>query len=89
MLSKTQYVEIINEIKKEQPNLNKVKCLLRLNEENLKHNSVHEFETKLWLNFKDDYQGILIIIKSNMGKDFAFYIPHKFEQTSAYLYTGK
>ena len=34
----------------------------------------------LWQEFVGNYNGFLIIVRSNFGKEFAFYIPHKIKE---------
>jgi len=43
----------------------------------------------LWDLFRNSYDEFLIIIKTNYGKNIAFYIPIKFEETKEYKKTGK
>ena len=54
----------------------KVLRFLSLNEEDL--TEVNLKNQQIWLSeqFKRNYNGFLIIVKSNFGKEFAFYIPN-------------
>lgn len=62
---------------------------MRLNNQKLEQGSLHEYQTTLAENFWDDYQAMLIIIRSNFGKYFAFFVPHKFQKTPGLKGTGK
>ncbi len=63
-------------------------CLLRLHKEDLERCNLKKHQRWLWKQFEGNYNGFLIILKSNFGKVFAFYIPSKFEETN-YKLTDK
>ena len=52
--------------------------LLKLNEEDLIEGNLKKHQKKLWKDYKDGYKATLVIIRSNHGKEFAFYIPYQF-----------
>ena len=57
------------------------KCFLRLNEQHLSEGSIKEYQTQLFKDFSDDYNGTIIIVRSNHYKEFVFFMPHRFEET--------
>ena len=65
----------------------KVSRLLTLNGEDLCKDNLENHQRWLWQQFKGNYNGFLIIVRSNFGKEFAFYIPHKFEETQEWKST--
>ena len=72
---------IIREIKSQNPNTIKVSRLLQLHGEDLTQGNLYNHQRWLWRKFSEgNYIGFLIILRSNHGKEFAFYIPHKFEE---------
>ena len=54
-----------------------VSRLLRLNKEDLEESKeLYDHQRWLWQQFSEgNYNGTLIIIRSNFGKRFAFYLP--------------
>ena len=52
--------------------------LLELDEKDLSQGNLYIHQENLWRQFEDGYDGTLIIIRSNFGKEFAFYIPIPF-----------
>jgi hypothetical protein len=54
----------------------KVSRLYRLNKEDLEQGNLYNHQRYLWQLFEGNYNGFLIILRSNFGKEFAFYIPH-------------
>ena len=74
-------IEVLKQIKKEKPEMSEVKCLLILNEQSLKSGNLKNEQTQLRQDFLDHgYTTILLIIRSNYGKEFAFYIPCEFDE---------
>ena len=53
------------------------KCLLRVDEEDLNKGNLEIHKKKLWEEFKDDFKATLVIVRSNMKKEFAFFIPNR------------
>ncbi len=67
----------------------KVSRLHRLNKEDLESGKfLNDHQRWLREQFECNYDGFLIIIRSNFGKEFAFYIPHKFEEIKNDKFTG-
>ncbi len=58
----------------------KLSCLLRLDEEDLSISDLQFHQKKLWKDFENGFIATLVIIRSNFGKKFAFFIPTKFEE---------
>ena len=75
ILSDEQFKEVINAVKFEKPKMSLLKPLLRLNEEDLNEGNLKEFQKDLWKDFCNNYNGTIIIIRSDFGKNFAFFIP--------------
>ena len=42
----------------------------------------------LWQEFEGNYNGFLIILRNNYGKEFAFYVPHQFKEAKERKFTG-
>ena len=58
----------------EKPLIKNIKCLGRLNKDQLKGGNLQEFQKKLWKDFQDDYNATFVIVRSNMDKKFGFFI---------------
>ena len=54
--------------------MGQVSRLLRLTEEDLIQPNLKTHQKYLWEQFKDGYKATLFIVRTNFGKDFAFYI---------------
>ncbi len=54
----------------------KVSYLLNIHGENLSQGNLKNYQRWLWKQFEDNYNRTLIIVRSNLGKEFAFYIPY-------------
>ena len=52
--------------------------MLRLNEEDLGTGNLLLYQNKLFEDFSDDYNGTIIILKSDCDKEFGFFIANKF-----------
>ena len=50
-------------------------CLLRLYDEDLDQVNFLNHQRQLWKDFEKGYNGTLVIVRSDFGKEFAFYIP--------------
>ena len=70
-------MEILKTIKSEKSIIRQIKCLLQLNEVDLSKHHIKRQVKKLWLNFNDDWNATLGVVRSNYGKEFAFLIPEK------------
>ena len=51
-------------------------CLLSLDRVDLEHGNLKKHQKWLWKQFEGNYNGTLIIVRSEFGKEFAFYIPY-------------
>ncbi len=59
----------------------KVSRLLLIHGEDLNKGNLENHQRWLWQQFSEgNYNSFFIIVRSNFGKEFAFYIPHKFEE---------
>ncbi len=67
---------MVRELKTEKPEMREFVCLLRLHGEDLEQGNLENHQRWLWQQFEGNYNGTLIIVRSNFGKEFAFYIPH-------------
>ena len=54
--------------------MRQVSRLLKLTEEDLIQPNLKSHQKYLWDQFKDGYKGTLVIVRTNFGKDFVFYI---------------
>ena len=55
----------------------KVSRLLRLDGEDLEQGNLKNHQRQLWQQFSEgNYNEFLIILRSDLGKEFAYYIPH-------------
>ena len=62
--------------------------MLRLTEENLKEGDLEDFQEKLFEDFEcSSYKGTIFVIRSNFGKEFAFFKPNKIEEAYDWLKT--
>jgi len=60
-------------MKKLKPGVRKVNCLLRLQQQKLSKGNLKDYQTDLHNNLSQIYNGILVIIKTNFGKEIAFF----------------
>ena len=80
ILGMKKFREILWLLTIEKSEIKTLKCLLRLNMKNLKINNLENYQKKLWKDFEDDYNGTIIIVKSNYNKEFAYFIPDRLEE---------
>ena len=78
ILSLKKYIEVVRDIKSKNPDIKEFICLLQLDEEDLSQRYLWIHQKNLWKQFKNGYSETLVIIKTNFGKEFAFFIPHQF-----------
>jgi hypothetical protein len=50
------------------------KCLIRLHEEDLSQGDLTNHQRQLFEQFEKGYDGTLVIVRSNFGKDLVLYI---------------
>ena len=67
-------------LKSYNPLLRGFSCLLRLRGEDRINRYLERHYEKLKEIFKNGFDSTLIIIKSNFGKEFAFYMPNSYEE---------
>ena len=66
---------MLSEIKSKNPEMNEhISCLLQLDGKDLIQSNLKTRQKKLWKDFKDGFNATLIILRSNHGKKFAFYL---------------
>ncbi len=61
-------------------------CLLRLHEQDLEQGNLLNHQKWLSKQFGRNYNGTLVIIRSNFCKEFGFYIPHHIKYNDYSLY---
>ena len=54
--------------------MKRVSCLLRLGGEDLLQGNLKTHQIKLWKDFESGYNGTILILRSNVGKELVFYI---------------
>ena len=72
---------MVRELKTKKPGIRELVCLVKLREEDLRQGNLKNHKRQLCQQFESIYDEFLIIVRSDSGKEFAFYIPHKFEET--------
>ena len=60
----------------------KISRLIKLHGEDLLYGNLEDLQKWLWQQFEGKYDGTLIIVRTNFGKEFAFYIPYEFKKTN-------
>ncbi len=60
--------------------MRKISRLLTLDSKDLIKGNLKIYQQQLWKQFKDNYNGTLVIVRSNYGKDFAFFVPEQFKK---------
>jgi len=80
ILGMKKFREILWLLTIEKSEIKTLKCLLRLNMKNLNINTLKNYQKKLWKDFEDDYNGTIIIVKSNYKKEFAYFISDRLEE---------
>ena len=80
ILTSRKYAGIIRELKSKNPEITKVLRLLILGGEDLSQGNLKTHQRMLWEQFKDNYNGTIVIVKTNFGKEFAFFIPEQFKE---------
>ena len=67
---------MLKKLKNENPEMRGFVCLLRLHGEDLSEGNLKNHQRLLWEKFEGNYDGTIVIIRSNFGKELIFYIPH-------------
>lgn len=75
-----KFTEILGQITNEKSDIRTLKCLLRLNQQNLNKGNLENYQKKLWKDFEDDYNGTIVIVRSNFDKEFAYFMPDRLEE---------
>ena len=64
-------------------------CLLRLHGEDLCQGDLTNHQRQLWKQFEKGYNGTLVIVKTNLGKDLVLYVSDRMYESNKWNYTEK
>ena len=72
----------MRDVKTKNPKIRQFVRLLGLDGEDLKEGNLKTHQKTLWKDFENEFNATFLIVKSDFDKEFAFYIPCKFENIS-------